>query len=260
MGSSVGYYVRPPEVSGPARPYPEALADLLGESGVDADVVNHSGWFRMIHEAFRDIQGMVVPHGADVVVLNFGILEAEPTLLPTALVRSVYHWNPTTNPVWGALRRKLLLPVHHFHVRAAPRIMKRGISFHRLSPRRFEESLKRTVGWLRKERNALVLVLNVCPAGDNVEKTLPGTGRSVNEYNSIIERVVRQQGDEMTRLIDVNAMVADGNRDGRLVADGIHYTAEGHRAVAALLEGEIRSWLSGQPAGRAPVRLRVAST
>lgn len=248
IASSVGYYVRPPERIGPARPYPEVLADLLGRSGVEADVANHSRWFLMIHEGLRDIQDIVVPMAADVVVLNFGILEAESTLLPTALVRSVYRWNPTTNRVWAAARGMLLLPVHHFHQRAAPRIMKRLPAFHRLSPRRFEQELGRTVGWLRKERNALVLVLNINPVGDNVEAKLPGTRRSVAEYNSIIERVVRSQGDGLTRLVDVNSVVAAGNRDGRLVADGIHYTAEGHRAVAGLLGREIELWLGRQPA------------
>lgn len=246
MASSVGYYVRPTERSGPARPYPELLAERLGQSGVAAEVANHSEWFRMIHEASRTVQEAVVPYGADVVVLNFGILEAESTLLPTSLVRSVYHWNPTTNRLRSALRRMLLLPVHLFHIRVAPKIMRRLPCFHRLSPRRFEEEMRRTVSWLRKERNALVLVLNINPVGDNVEKTLPGTRKSVDEYNAIIERVVRLQGDEWTRLIDVNCVVADGNGDGRLVADGIHYTAEGHRVVAGLLEREIDGWLTSR--------------
>lgn len=249
MASSVGYYVRPPEEDGPARPYPEALADLLADSGVEADVINHSAWFRMVHEASRDIQASVVPYGADVVVLNFGILEAESTLLPTALVRSVYSWHPTTNPVWGAARRRALLPVHHFHIRMAPRLMRRLPHLRRLSPRRFEAELRSTVEWLRKERNALVLVLNINPVGDNVEQTLPGTRSSVQRYNSIIDRVVRDRRDERTRLVDVHTLVSRSAEPGRLVADGIHYTAEGHRAVARMLEHEIGCWLAGARPG-----------
>lgn len=249
MASSVGYYVRPPERNGSARPYPEALADHLRQSGVEAEVVNHSGWFRMVHESSRKIQEMVVPSAPDVVVLNFGILEAESTLLPTWLVRSVYQWNPSTNRLWSAVRRWMLLPVHRFHVRLAPRIMRRLRSWHRLSPRRFEAELRSTVQWLRKERNALVLVLNINPVGDNVESTLPGTRRSVEQYNSIIERVVRTDADDLTRLVDVHVVVEEGNGEGLLVADGIHYTAEGHRVVAGLLASEILGWLSGHGAG-----------
>lgn len=251
--SSVGYYVRPQTVDGPSRPYPEVLDELLRHVGVAADVVNHSGWFQMVHEAFRNIQTIAVPYGADVVVLNFGILEAESTLLPTTLVRSVYDWGPTTNPVWSTLRRRILLPVHHFHVRLAPRIMRRGAAFHRLSPGRFEAELSRTVAWLRKERNALVLVLNINPVGDNVEKTLPGTRRSVERYNAIIERVVRDRADGSTRLIDVHSAVAAGNHGGFLVADGIHYTAAGHRLVAGLLAGEIEGWLGAGTGPGVPV-------
>lgn len=247
--SSVGYYVRPTEQHGPSRPYPEVLADRLRRHGTEADVINHSKWFHMVHEAFREIQETVVPRGADVVVLNFGILEAESTLLPTMLVRRVYTWKPTTNRLHATLRRWLLLPVHHFHTRMAPRLMRRVPSFRRLSPRRFELELARTVRWLRKERNALVLVLNVNPVGDNVEETLPGTRKSVERYNAIIERVVGEQGDDATRLIDVHSAVAAGNVDGRLVADGIHYTAEGHRVVAGMLEREIRDWLRSSGAG-----------
>lgn len=248
MASSVGYYVRPPEKEGPSRPYPEVLEDLLRESGVDAEIVNHSGWFVLVHEAMRSIQENVIPYGADVAVINFGILEAESTLLPTPLVRSVYRWNPTTNRVWEPTRRTMLLPVHHFHQRLAPRLMKRLPAFHRLSPRRFEQELSRMVGWLRKERNALVLVLNINPVGDNVEDKLPGTRMSVAEYNAIIDRIIERQGDDSTRLIDVHSAVVDGNDDDRLVADGIHYTAEGHRLVAGLLAEEIHAWRKSRSA------------
>lgn len=243
IASSVGYYVRPPERNGPSRPYPDVLEELLRSSGVHAEVVNHSAWFLMVHQAFKNIQGMVVPDGADVAVLNFGVLEAESTLLPTALVKSVYNWSPTTHGVWSRLRYLTLRPVHRFHEGLAPSIMKRFPSFHRLSPRRFEEELARTVDWLRKERNALVLVLNINPVGDNVERKLPGTRGSVAVYNAIIERVVQSQDDGLTRLIDVNSLVARGNGDDRLVADGIHFTAEGHRQVASLVQREIQAWL-----------------
>lgn len=248
IASSVGYYVRPPERTGPSRPYPDVLEELLRSSGVHAEVVNHSTWFLMVHQAFRNIQGLVVPDGADVAVLNFGVLEAESTLLPTALVKSVYNWSPTTHGVWSRLRYLTLRPVHRFHDGIAPRIMKRVPSFHRLSPRRFEEELARTVDWLRKERNALVLVLNINPVGDNVERKLPGTRDSVAAYNAIIERVVQSHDDGQTRLIDVSSLVAGEDGDGRLVADGIHYTAEGHRQVAALLEREIQAWLGRRAA------------
>lgn len=247
MASSVGYYVRPPERDGPSRPYPEVLENLLRGAAVDAEVVNHASWFVLIHEALRDIQSNVVPYGADVAVINFGILEAESTYLPTPLVRSVYRWNSTTHSVWKPIRRALLLPVHHFHQRVAPKLMRRLPAFHRLSPRRFEDELARTVAWLRKERNALVLVLNINPVGDKVERQLPGTRGSVDAYNSIIDRVVRSQGDESTRLIDVHSVVVDGNEGGRLVADGIHYTTEGHRVVAGMLADEILLWLKRRP-------------
>lgn len=252
LASSVGYYVRPPEQAGPTRPYPEVLEQQLRESGVPAEVVNHSSWFQMIHQAFRNIQDMVVPLGADVAVLNFGILEAESTLLPTFLVRSVYNWSPTTHGLWSALRYLLLRPVHHFHESVAPRLMKVVPSFRRLSPRRFEEELARTVDWLRKERNALVLVLNISPVGDNVEQKLPGTRRSALAYNGIIDRVVRSHADGSTRLIDVHSLVLEENDGGRLVADGIHYTSAGHRRVADLIEEEIRSWMSGQISADCP--------
>lgn len=240
MASSVGYYVRPPETCGSSRPYPEALEVRLRNSGIDAEVYNHSSWFRMIHEALPQIQGMVVPRGADVVVLNFGVLEAERTMMPTKLVRSIYRWDPTTSRAGQASRRVVLRPLHLFYKNLAPKIMRRIPGFRRLSPRRFELEMTRTIRWLRKDRNALVLVLNISPLGDNVEATLPGSQESVGQYNDIIERVVRAQGDDMTRMIDVNSAVT---RTPELVQDGIHYTSEGHRVVARMLEREIVCWL-----------------
>jgi hypothetical protein len=246
MASSVGYYVRPYAQSGLSRPYPEELEDLLRAGGVEAEVFNHSRWFALVHEAFRNIQSYVVPHGVDVAIVNFGLLESESTIMPTSLVRRMYRWDPPTNAVWAPARRALLRPVHRFYKDIAPAIMERVPAFHRLSPGRFAQELTRTVRWLRKERNALVLVLNINPIGDNVEKTMPGTTRSAAAYNAIIENVVRSQCDDQVRLVDVHSMVADGNEGGRLVADGIHYTAEGHRAVAEMIAAEIGCWLKAK--------------
>lgn len=253
IGSSVGYYVRPPEDSTKARPYPELLEDLLRDVVANAEVLNHSSWFLMAPDAFRTIQQTVLPRGADVVVVNLGILEAEPTVLPTALIRSVYSWRPPTGRIAATGRRLVLRPVHLFHLHLAPKIMRRVRTFHRLSPRRFELELTRLVEWLRKERRALVLVLNINPAGDNVEKTLPGTQESVRAYNRIIERVVGGLADPQVRLVDVARMVEDGDRD-ELLPDGIHYSATGHRKVAELLVREIQAWLDGQADGGARLR------
>ena len=240
LASSVGYYVRPPD--GQARPYPEVVEETLRSSGIDAEVVNHASWFVLIHEAFRQIQAMVVPRGADVAVVNFGILECEPTVLPTRLVRSVYYGAPSSNRWMRRVRRLLVTPVHQFHVRLGPVVLKRVRAFHRLSPARFEAELTRMVRWIRKERGALVLVMNINPAGDNVEKTIPGTQESVRRYNEIIERVVHSMGDDGVRLVDVAAAVEDARDD--LVPDGIHYSAKGHRLVAGMLVEEIERWRS----------------
>lgn len=240
LGSSVGYYVRPPERH--SAPYPIVLEELLRSRGVDAHVLNHSAWFVLVHEAFRGVESMVVPSGAQVIILNFGILEAESTLLPTALVRAVYDAKATSHRIGSALRRHIVRPVHLFHLRVAPRIMRVTGAFHRLSPTRFEFEMTRMVSFLRKERQALVLVLNINPPGDNVEEILPGTRNSVGVYNRILKGVVRSFDDANVRLVDVASMVEREGAD-RVLPDGIHYSDVGHCIVADMLAREIDCWL-----------------
>src|SRR3954462_5643519 len=100
------------------------------------------------------------------------------------------------------LRRPTEPIVRLLYERGSPRLI-RALPWplHRLAPRRFEQELERLIRVIRSEGNCLVLVLNVNPTSERVERALPGVKEHAVACSRIIERVVSTAGDGV-RLID----------------------------------------------------------
>jgi hypothetical protein len=245
IGPSVGYFVRPPRARLEDGNYGEVLERLLAEAGVPAEVTNSCGWWLLVHEAFRDIESRVLLHNPDIVITNFGMGECEPKIIPTAVLKWIYTWRPKGDALTVALRRLFVRPIGWLYMTLSPRLIRILPVPRRLGARRFEAELRRFVRVVRKERKALVLMLNANPPGPRVEETLPGTHTGAREYNAIMERVAAEEGGEV-RVMDVYSLVLREGIDG-VLPDGLQYSALGHRIVAEMLATEVRAWAAERP-------------
>jgi lysophospholipase L1-like esterase len=247
LGSSVGYFVRPPRAGRHDGCFGEVATDLLAESGIAVELHNRSRWLAQVHEAYHRVEDDIVATSPDVVVLCFGWLECQPKVFPTALLR----WLTTYRPRYHALfpvRRFVARKVAKVYVRVTPAIASRWAGLpSRMSERRFARELERLVELCRKETASLVVLLTVNPPTERIEVVLPTVGERSGRYAEIV-REVAAGGDDLVRLLDSRALVLEHGQEA-ILPDGIHFNAEGHRLVGALLAGEIRRWLELSPAG-----------
>lgn len=247
VGPSVGYFIRPTRTQLAEGNYAELLEASLNASGIPARVINSAGWFLLVHEAFSQIEDLVLRHSPDVVVTNFGMGECQPKVIPTALLRWLYTWRPASNAVAMAFRRLFLKRINRLYVDLSPRIIAAlPRTPYRVRPSRFEYELSRFVRVIRKERKALVLLVNASPAGPKLEQTLPGTDQRAQEFNAITDAVAESQGDDV-EVIDARSIVLEAGCDVA-IPDGIHFSQAGHRLIAAALHRHIEAWV-GRGAG-----------
>jgi lysophospholipase L1-like esterase len=241
VGSSVGYYMRPKRRTLSERTYAEHLERILDEGGVRARVTNSSRWTSLIRDANSGIEELVYAHAPDVVVSHFGILECEPRTIPMRLLRWLFTKSPSMSLPARAARRLFAPPLMRAYVEWSPRVLRRVRLPARMNRSRFARELGLFVDLVHQERSGLVVLLGIGRPGDRLEEVLPGTRANAAEYTAIIERVAREKAG--TRFVDVGAVAS---ADDEIVPDGIHFSPEGHEAVARVLADTITEWLAGE--------------
>ena len=90
--------------------YAEVLADLLAAEGVPAVVHLESRWFDFLHRAMRHYESRVRVHAPDVLLVQFGLNEYQPWLLPIPVVRHLMVQNQATTRTASVLMASRRLP------------------------------------------------------------------------------------------------------------------------------------------------------
>jgi lysophospholipase L1-like esterase len=200
-------------------------------------------WFDFLTKALRRYETDVRPALPDVLVIHFGVNEAQPWLLPVWLVRHLLaHDQAVTRPA-RAWRRYVAGPlwvaVRGYRRRLSPLI---GTWTWQTTPRRFEGTLRRAIRIARAEFQPLVLVVDLCAPGPLLERYLPGSAIRHDRIRCAIEQAVASCADPDVRLVRASGVVAALGVDDS-VPDGMHFTAEAHRRLGKLLADEVRSRL-----------------
>lgn len=239
VGSSCSYMVVPRETAAD-RSYGQVLPDLLAQHGVHARVFHSSRWFGMIqdvrhrYEPIRDTM-------PDVVILNFGMGEAQPRVVPTWLMDHLTTWNRSSHPAALAYRRQVATRSWRILRRAQRRVARGDQRTHRLSPRRFRQEVQELARRLRTDVAPLVLFLDLDPPGSRVLHWMPGLDVRAARFNHVLRRAVDDLDDPAVRVVRASGTV--GEDVDAILPDGFHRCAEGHRRTAALLAGVICEWL-----------------
>lgn len=242
FGNSVGSLMLPPREDRAEGTYVEVLADLLNGAGVPAVAHQECRWFDFLHRAMRQYVERVRRHSPDVVLVQFGLNEYQPWLLPVWVVRHLLVRNEAVSRTGRRYRRHVGEPLWRLvrgYRRRAARVV--GMRTWQTTPLRFAGQLHRLLRKLRVEGRPLVLVFDVDRPGELLRHFLPGVDARHAVYQGVVADVVRETADPDVRLFRVSELTAALGPDA--MADGQHYTAATHRAVGEALFAEVTGWL-----------------
>ena len=218
--------------------YPGWLEELLHAHGVTARVTVHSQWHATVKEALPQFESWVRDELPDVVIVNFGIVDAQARVLPTWLLRNTMTWLPGNGAVAVRYRTRVV-PRLRPAVRGWQRFWagRVGPRASRVRPSVFTRSMSRLLQLCTRQCNAHALVLDIDDTNEVLLSWMPGLQQRVDRYNGLLERVVAQHPG--SSLLRTSRVVADDPE--RLLPDGIHRSAEGHRLVADRIVEELLS-------------------
>lgn len=241
VGGSVSVMVVPARRDISEGNYGEVLVRMLHEDGIRAEVAHQGKWFDMIHELRRRYEFAVRNRFPHVLVLNYGMGEAQAHMLPTWMARHFASWDVSTHPVARAYRSRvaprLWRQVRRWQQWSSGRV---ALRTWRLSPERFRLDMQHVIEMAREETGCLVLVVDCDPPGERFEHWLPGLYQRWEVFQRVLQELVDGFDDPMVRLVPASRTLTDLSAD---LPDGIHRTAQTHRLTAELLRDEILQWL-----------------
>ncbi len=244
IGHSVATMV-PDRASRLDGPYPELVEQWLRADGFDVEVRNEGREFTHIGYGVKRYQEVVAGWSADVVIVNYGVVENQAPFIPQGVYNHFQTWDVGTSRVSRAYRRriapKLWTRLRRLQRVAVERMGNRG---HRVRPSRFVALFQQLI-FLARHEHRLVLVLDINPPGPRVTHSLPGAERRRDEYNELLRSVVLNANgsDPDVRLIESSAVVDDLGLE-RALPDGYHFSAEGHRRLAEAIVTEIQAFIA----------------
>ena len=241
LGNSVPLLVIPPRQRRSEGSYPEVLEERLRDAGFDATVTNRSRLFDLIHEGSRRYGAEIAPLHPDVVIFNYGVLELQPNVLPTALNRHLSKEIPGgrgLRRLWYHAAVPRLWPLARGWQRWAS--AKVGLRSWRLPPARFVAELDNLVRIARSTR-ALVLVVDVHEPGPRLDHFMPGITARWRRFEEELERFVASYQDPDVRLVRVSDIV--DSLPGEGTADGLHLTVTAHARLGERLAAEVEEFM-----------------
>ena len=226
-------------------PYPELLEALLRGAGIDAEVRNTAREFDLIHRGIHRLQEEERAWCPDVLVVNYGMIEAQSPVVPHGVHNHFMTWDTGLSRPAAAYRR-LVAPRIWPRLRRYQRFAmgRLGMRGWRVSPRRFAAEVQRVILLARSEHR-LVLVIDVGPPGPRLVRSLPTIDQRVDIMNDVLHDVVGKAAaeDADVKLIEASALADEMGIDAA-IPDGYHWSPPAHRRVAEMLAAEIIPWIT----------------
>lgn len=209
--------------------YPELLREKWGAEGhTRAAVLNRSRGGAPIEALYSQFVSDSVYFGAEtrhILIVQCGIVDCAPRPVPPKVKDRIARF-PT--PLRWAVSRLL-----HY---TRPALLRSGLVWRNTEREAFTQVLQ---DWLTRAGRIAdsIYVINIAPATAALDRHSPGLAASIEEYNTLIDRVVAAPRAVSVHLIDVYRAILerrDGLRDC-VDADGHHITRAGHRLYADLI-------------------------
>lgn len=242
LGNSVSVLSLPQREGPSDGTYAEVLRDRLVAEGVPTRVHQEGRWFDFAVKGLRRYESSVRTHLPDVLVLQYGVNESQPWLLPVPVLRHFLTSHRTTTrtgrwyrdtvapPIWRGLRS--------YRRWASPMV---GSRTWQTTPHRFGEAIRQLIRAVRHDFQPLVLVLDVQLPPEALEHFLPGMAPRHERIQQVLRDVVAEFGSSDVRLVEVSKLIEAAGPEA--MTDVTHYTPLGHRVVGDALAREVLEWL-----------------
>lgn len=240
--NSCGFMTMPFDGRTRTPTYGEVLRNELWAAGVPATLHMRARWFDFLTRAIKRYEAEIRPALPDVVVIQFGLNEAQPWLLPVRVIGHLLSSDRAVTKSARRYRRWIADPawrrVRRYRSRVAATV---GTRTWQTTPERFEGTLRRAITMTRFELGALVLVLDLNPPGSRLEHFLPGMQERHDRMRRSMENAVASFDDDQVRIVRSSSVVTELGVDVAL-PDGLHYGEAAHRRVGLLLADEVLRW------------------
>jgi lysophospholipase L1-like esterase len=242
MGNSLSVLSLPGRTGADDGSYAEVLRDRLAKSGVPVTVHLAGRWFDFATSAVGRYQEDVRAHLPDVLVLQYGLNELQPWLIPVPVIRHLIS-NQTAKRPLGPWYRQGLKPkawkaVRAYRKWASARV---GMSTWQTTPKRFHAAMHQLIRATLHDSKPLVLVLDIDPPGASLNHHLSELPARHQVMQQVLRDVVDGFADPDVRLVEVSRVRDEAGAEA--TTDGMHYSPQGHRAVGEVLADEILAWL-----------------
>lgn len=228
VGNSVAIKIRPPRAGGVELTYSEIVA----RAGHEVTNVSMAG--ALLSEQFSLLDDDVITAFPDAVILHHGIIEV--------YFRRTFR-APNNAGIFNQYRNRVL---RQGYTSATPSLLVRafnaltrriagflGLRWQWQSPAEFLRVVQLTCELILKETGAFIVVVGISPTSARAEAELPGLRAEIARVNGELRACAARLGGRIEFLDVASLLAAAGDAD--LIPDGIHFSAEGHRRVAASL-------------------------
>ena len=230
LGSSVSLLVTGPRSEGTPHLTYASYLDRLTDGPRDFQVSNLSRIYGLVSDFASAWAYPLSQTRPDVVVLQFGLGEAFPRLVPRPFVTFLLgvgrRQGRVRRQAWRGAR-PLLMRIHAVE-RKVDRLLPDWWA--RMSPDRFEHELRALAAKINEQIGARLIVMTSYRATDRAPFHGPPMDRRVEENNRRIMAVAASVGAEVFDL----GKVIEGLGETAL-PDGLHMSVEAHRMVATAL-------------------------
>jgi len=225
IGNSVGIRIRPPRNNRRERHFCEVIAnELESRTLCKVNIYNRCRSGVTIDDLILHEIDYISGNSPDIIIIICGINEAVSRPLPKRIYQYLNKTRPIGGVVWGFFH-KINSGINHY---IFPHIIKAFSLRGWYSANLFSKKLQFLIGQIDKESKALVIPVTILPCTQRIEKLLPGSGKSIGEFNKLISKY---------SCID-NVVVADISNDipqgkeGEYTPDGIHMNSKAHEILA----------------------------
>lgn len=162
----------------------------------------------------------------NILILHEGICDCAPRPI-SPLARKILGKTP------GLFRNKIIKYIH----KNRAKFLKKGFIYYHTPKNKYQSILTE---WLSNaiEQFDKIIIFTIAPTNDKTEAHSPGFSSSINAYNSIITKVVKENSSEKIVLIDTYSLI---NASKDLIqkyiteTDGHHLTSDGHQLYSSKL-------------------------
>ncbi|MBV9097784.1 MAG: SGNH/GDSL hydrolase family protein [Frankiaceae bacterium] len=226
FGASVTLLVTGPRPDGELHlNYPAVLARHELD-GTRFDVTTHARIYGLVKDFSGIWANPLAKDRPDVVVLQFGLGEAFPRIVPRALTMFLLgqrrHSSRVRDRLWRHARRALMT-IHSIERTVDAHL---PLSWSRMPVRRFESELNFLCTRIREQVGSRLVLMTAYPATPPTPFLTPKLLRRVDAVNAAILRVAAAQNATVFPLDDIVAAQGPG-----ALPDGLHMTVDIHRVV-----------------------------